>query len=255
MMSKPRRGARTAVILAASSLTASLGAPYPARAEAPTSSSGLIAFVREAPDSGIYTMTPTGSDLVRLTDGYDYRPRWSPDGSRIVFQRFEGGTRSYIYVMDADGGNPQRLTTQPGFQPAWSPDGSRIAFGSGIGTREEIIVMNADGSNLTRLTNNHVEDVLPAWSPDGTTIAFASGRHYNWDVYLMNSDGTDQRRLTRNVAPDGNPDWSPPTAPKSIASPPARRSTGPRRGHPMERRSRSRSRATPTGEKTSRCSI
>jgi hypothetical protein len=47
---------------------------------------------------------------------------------------------------------------------------------------------------------------------------------------------------------------SPPTAPSSIASPPARLSTGPQRGHLMERRSRSRSRTTPTGEKTSRCS-
>ena len=207
MERKRKRGRGTAAFLAAS-LVASLGID-PVGAAAPTPASGLIAFVREGPENGIYTMTLTGSDLIRLTDAQDYRPRWSPDGTKIAFQRFEGSVRSQIYVMDADGGNLEQVSTRTGFQPAWSPDGTRIVFGSGRGTEEEIYVMNADGSNLTRLTNNHVEDVLPAWSPDGTTIAFASGRHHNWDVYLMNPDGTDQRRLTRNPAPDQNPDWSP----------------------------------------------
>lgn len=205
---KWRKGSATAAFLSAS-LVASLGFVDPVGAAAPIRTSGLISFVREGPGSGIYTMTPTGSDLTRLTDGHDYRPRWSPGGTKIVFQRFDRGTRSHIYVMDADGGNLEQVSTRPGFQPTWSPDGTRIVFGSGRGTREEIFVMNADGSNLTRLTNNRVEDVLPAWSPDGATIAFASERRRNWDVYLMNPDGTNQRQLTRNPAPDQNPAWSP----------------------------------------------
>ena len=159
MEKKRRKNARARVLAAASFPAAALG-PRPAQGVPPIVASGLIAFVREAPRSGIYTMTPTGSALTRLTDGEDYRPRWSPDGTRIVFQRFEGA-RSYVYVMDADGGNLQRLTTRTGFQPAWSPDGTRIVFGTGIGTREEIFVMNADGSNLIRLTSNHVKTFCP----------------------------------------------------------------------------------------------
>ena len=202
MVSREKRHAWTALIVALSLLA--VGPPqHRARAAVPTATEGLIAFVRDGgpPESGIYTITPSGSGLLRLTDGEDYRPRWSPDGSKIVFQRFEAGSaQSYIFVMNADGTNLQRLSTRRGFQPAWSPDGARIVFGSGSRHRAEIFVMNADGSNLTRLTNNTFEDLLPAWSPDGETIAFASKRHRTWDIYLMDSDGTRQRRLTRSSA-------------------------------------------------------
>jgi tol-pal system beta propeller repeat protein TolB len=268
-------GPRTAAVLAAT-LIGCLGIVAPVGAT-PFVTSGLIAFVREGPDNGIYTMTPMGSDLIRLTDGQDYRPRWSPDGTKIVFQRFEGGARSHIHVMDADGGNVKQVSSRPGFQPAWSPDGTRIVFASRRGKREELelFVVDADGTNLTALTTNRVEDVLPAWSPDGATIAFASERHGNWDVYLMNPDGTNQRRLTRSRAPDQNPDWSPDGGHIVFESRRHRnwdlyslaldgsgldRLTtgaaliGRRRGPRTKRRSRTRSRATPTVEKTSRCS-
>lgn len=174
---------------------------------------GLIAFVREGAQRGIYTMTPSGSDLRRLTDGEDYRPRWSPDGTQIVFQRFfgaEGALRSFLYVMDADGSGLRRVTQRGAeFQPAWSPDGTRIAFGHGIGRRAEIFVMNADGTDLTRLTRDRFEDSVPAWSPDGTTIAFASRRQRNTDLYLMAPDGSDLRRLTHVAAIDEDLDWAP----------------------------------------------
>lgn len=49
---------------------------------------GALAVVREGDVHGIWTIDQLS--LRRLTIGDDYRPRWSPDGSRIVFQRFEG---------------------------------------------------------------------------------------------------------------------------------------------------------------------
>lgn len=167
---------------------------------------GVIAFAREGEHRGIYTMQDFS--LTRLTDGEDYRPRWSPDGSRIVFQRFSDG-HSDVFVMEADGSNLQQLTVATGFQPAWSPDGPQIVFGSGRDGDEDIFVMDADGSGETKLTHNTVDDVLPAWSPDGTTIAFTSRRQGNTDIYLMDPDGSDETRLTRNPGWDGGPDWAP----------------------------------------------
>jgi Tol biopolymer transport system component len=208
----PMRKRGPAFLLASVLVVATFLVPERAPAAA-TAGEGLIAFVREGTQRGIYTMTPSGSDLRRLTEGEDYRPRWSPDGTQIVFQRFfgaEGALRSYIYVMDADGSNIRRLTHRgTEFQPAWSPDGTRIAFGHGMRRRAEIFVMTIDGSEVTRLTDDRFEDSVPAWSPGGTTIAFTSRRHGNADLYLISPDGSDGRRLTHLAAIDDDPDWAP----------------------------------------------
>ena len=187
-----------------------LGSPFRLGHEARATFSGepgLIAFVREAPDGGIFTMDPSGTDLTRLTSGQDYRPKWSPDGTRIVFQRIHG-IRSELWVMDADGSNASALGIE-GFQPAWSPDGGRIVFGCGRGNpRTEICTANADGTDLQQLTHDREADFLPAWSPDGTTILYTHGFPRS-DLYLMGADGSDPTRLTRNRAWDVAEDWSP----------------------------------------------
>jgi tol-pal system beta propeller repeat protein TolB len=206
-----KRGSRAALTCASLLAAAVRVGPRATTGESFPGGNGRIAFVQEGPQRGIYTIDASGSNLTRLTRGEDYRPRWSPDGTRIVFQRFSPGSiRSDVFVMNADGSGLQPLT-QLGttFQPAWSPDGTRIVFGNGLGHKAEIFVMNADGTNQTQLTHDRFEDSVPAWSPDGTTIAFASRRHHNADIYLMSPDGSDQRRLTHVRRKDENPDWSP----------------------------------------------
>lgn len=168
---------------------------------------GIIAFVREGRHRGIYTIEPSGTNLIQLTDGQDYRPRWSPDGSRIVFQRFDGD-RSFLWTMDADGSNLEPLGVE-GSQPSWSPDGTRIAFCRGPRYRlNEIFTVNVDGSDLRQLTHDRVPDVLPTWSPDGLTILYTHGEPHA-DLYLMEADGSEQRPLTRNRWNDYAGDWSP----------------------------------------------
>ena len=60
----------------------------------------------------LYTISPSGSDLTRLTASSEYedwRPNWSPDGSQIAFNSSRDGNPE-IYVMNEDGSNIQRLT-------------------------------------------------------------------------------------------------------------------------------------------------
>lgn len=149
------------LVVAAVVCSAAPGAAELARAEG---TSGLITFVREGPQHGIYTIDTSGSALTRLTNGQDYRPRWSPDGTQIVFQRFASSSiASDIYVMNADGTDVQRLTQLgTAFQPAWSPDGSKIVFGSGLGRQSEIFVMSADGTDQMQLTHDRFADTVPA---------------------------------------------------------------------------------------------
>jgi Tol biopolymer transport system component len=73
-----------------------------------------IAFARETPKRlrGIWVVEADGGNPRRLTSRADESPRWSPDGSKILFRRIEkrGAFKSWeLYVMDADGARTTHL--------------------------------------------------------------------------------------------------------------------------------------------------
>lgn len=182
--------------------------------------------VAEADGTGVRAVTPLRARTV------DQTPAWSPDGRRLAFARFRGGTSriaTWIAVVDADGGGERTLVTQrlderwrSVGQPAWSPDGRLIAFtrtslGRGARFRHSIEVVEAEGGRPRTLVRDARS---PAWSPDGSRIAFASVRDrngtqcgsdqctYNGEIYVASADGTNPVRLTRNEGDDDEPDWS-----------------------------------------------
>ena len=114
-------------IAAASAMLAVGIMPGPARAAFP-GQNGRIAFsdTRDDPNGEIYTIKADGTDTQRLTTdpGSDVKPSWSPNGQRIVFNRYSPGAD--IVVMNADGSGQTSLG--PGYEPSWSPDGSKIVF-------------------------------------------------------------------------------------------------------------------------------
>src|SRR5690606_7770216 len=58
-----------------------------------------------------------------------YTPRFSPDGSRILFSYFDGETRN-VGLIDADGGNFRPLLSGPHDErdPEWAPDGKSFFY-------------------------------------------------------------------------------------------------------------------------------
>jgi Tol biopolymer transport system component len=64
-----------------------------------------------AGDFQVFLMNADGSGLIQLTSaaGGSGGPRWSSDGTRIVFGSDRDGNGE-IYVADADGSNIVRLT-------------------------------------------------------------------------------------------------------------------------------------------------
>jgi len=170
--------------------------------------------------SDVYVSRADGSHATRLTtDAYAGAPRWSPDGTRIVFSTNTQFTR--IELINADG--TDRRIVAGGGGPAWSPDGARIAFtgsiqvlfpggGGKLTPVPQVFTMGADGSNAARIGTDTVAKYMGSWSPDASRIAFSQSSIQTLDdeaIYVMAPDGTSQIRLTDNAARNSDPVWSP----------------------------------------------
>lgn len=163
----------------------------------------------------LYVMSADGSGLQPVTSdsAEDRNPTWTPDGSRLLFDRSEinPGGRPVLMLMSADGSGRKQLRLDASGAD-WSPDGLRIAF-TGSGTLEGIYVMDHDGSDLTSLAGvcgaECEDDRDPRWSPDGGFLAFTRPLPGGTEgIGVMRSDGSDARLVLPGLDAAG-PVWSP----------------------------------------------
>lgn len=191
------------------------------------------------PDSyNIWVMGADGSNqepYTRITvDGHSAAyPRWSPDGSRIVYasnRAFDGSDSLVLneglnlWLMDADGGDHEPLTlytyaSNRQFQAQWTPSGTQIVYNSNsdlnnpetlnANSTTNIWIIGADASSptpLSRLTANGAGCFDHAVSPDGALVSYYSERRSdgsdsasptdNRNVWIVGSDATGERAVT-----------------------------------------------------------
>jgi len=183
-----------------------------------------VSFVRRSyvtPDtlsSGyIYVVNADGTNPIRLdhtADVWDMSVKWSPDSSRVAFNRVpvSGPTPSEIYSVRADGTDLRNLTNNSSGNSGsqqWSPNGALIAF---VHDNVSLQVMGADGSNRHTVYNAVGGGVTaPVWSPDGTKLAFWTqfAEASQGDVYVVNADGSSLVHIGDDRERNASPDWSP----------------------------------------------
>jgi serine/threonine-protein kinase len=119
----------------------------------------------------VFVRSVAGGRGIALTDDttqVQSHPRWSPDGSRVLF--LQGGG---VFSVPASGGAespevpPGR--TSPVVSAGWSPDGKSIGY-----VVEDSLFVR-DAKNGSRGIAGFFEPNACQWSPDGEYIACASG--------------------------------------------------------------------------------
>ena len=164
--------------------------------------------------------------VIARIDGKDLSlPRWSPDGSKILFTAYSPKTGdSSIYIVNADGSNLRKVAEDValGCSPDWSPDGRKIVFFGGPFKNWNIYIVDVNSDELVNVTRGKVKDMFTIfsdrrlvlrWSPVGRRIVFDFkinlNKNIGHDIYIINSDGTGLKKLTNSDADDLSPCWSP----------------------------------------------
>ena len=196
---------------------------------------GQIVFRRyfdaEQTKGALFVINPDGSHVRQITHppkGWrDNVPAWSPDGRRIVFERFKADeSTSRILVVNPDTGGTQTVVPCTGkrcvyaIDPYFSPDSHSIAYSRTVAPPQAqdppewklysaIFIVGLDGSHSHQVSSTPerykgqppaFDTSDPTFSPDGMTLGFVRTRfrpEENTAVFVqpIGSPG-DARRIT-----------------------------------------------------------
>jgi acylaminoacyl-peptidase len=197
-----------------------------------------VAYVRQFADvmtdrrySNIWIASADGTSHRPVTVGSfsDEAPRWSPDGTRLLYVSDRDGGRPQLHVRWMDTGQTARLTALdfPPTGPSWSPDGKWIAFISLVKSRptplaklpeppegarwaDPAVVFDRfpdrfNGPGLLPRGYSHVF-VVPA--EGGTPRQLTSGDFHHGDVYFRSAATAwtpDGKSIV--ISANRRPDW------------------------------------------------
>ena len=217
------RSALVAIVLVTTGLV--LLPPTPAAATFP-GREGRIAF-DDFITGEIYAVDPDGTGLVRLT--HEPRgvvavwPSWSPDGSHLVFTRFNFVHNvGRIWMMRADGSHQHRVASEVrginDFQPTYTPDGEHIVFirVEPGGDSSAIWIMRANGTHMRPIvrakTGAHaVFLIYQSVSSNGHHLAYTAfgQRGIAAQIHTVRLNGTHNRTVTPPRLEAAGPSWAP----------------------------------------------
>ena len=169
-----------------------------------------VAYV-SVPEGTLWSSKIDGSDRIQLSDPSVMEaalPRWSPDGTQIVFMARTLNTDWRAYLVAANGHGLRELIpgATAGFDPGWSPDGKSIVLAVGdLGaTSNKISILDReDGEGFPRSGRRKPvfaalvsRRTLHRGDHDGLSSADALRSHHS----TMDGAGADGHRISELVA-------------------------------------------------------
>jgi C-terminal processing protease CtpA/Prc/Tol biopolymer transport system component len=170
----------------------------------------------------IWTVPSSGGKAIRLTihEAYESEPKWSPDGSRILFTSERNGNGD-IYTIKADGSDLKRITHHSAGDGSGSWKGNNtIYFSTSRNFRQveregEFHMISANGGTPERAMdvlgsdlNIHRGGELHAFVRKGCRIEREAYRGpANRDIWLYNSKNKKYLEITSDDGQDVSPEW------------------------------------------------
>ena len=152
----------------------------------------------------VWVIPAAGGPLTQISDHAfdDEMPRWSPDGSQILFAG-QTARRQFpkLYVAPATGGVASRLVTEDlDLIPTsvhWGPGPNEIRFQSGFKGTEQVFRVDLNAAKTFPVTSGerayHAFDLN---EKAGLMTYLANDFEHLDDVYLSALDGSGERQLT-----------------------------------------------------------
>ena len=160
----------------------------------------------------IWTVPLAGGDAANITKGLAsaQRPRWSPDGSRLVYTAIDDQKKG-MWVHDTRSAQTRHISENSHFDlhPTWHPDGQRLTFASDrTGSGFDLWEVDLPTGLNWRLSNRTGDETEPAWSADGEHLVYVHHANDQWSLVLRRLGEREEVLVSSNERLAG-PSWRP----------------------------------------------
>ncbi len=160
----------------------------------------------------IWTIPQAGGDATIVTQAFGSanRPRWSPDGLRVVFTAIADQEQG-MWVHDTGSEQTVSISEKSHFDlhPTWHPDGQRVTYASDrTGKGFDLWEVDLPTGLHWRLSSRPGDEIEPAWSADGKDLVYIHSNQGRWSLVLRRL-GRREEILVSGTDHLSAPSWRP----------------------------------------------